>query len=134
MTASHDEELDIENSLGGADLTLRKSSLSWIKLETGPNQRSGRFGNDLNRRRLQLRYPRCFWRRTMQSPQAYRVDTSLGFKDIFTNGRGQVTFYLQDLEAGYSAPGLIATGRERTQYGGTADLPFTDRLSARRED
>jgi len=38
--------------------------------------------------------------------------------------------YLQDLEAGYSAPGL-ATVRDLTQYGGTAQLPVTDRLDAR---
>jgi lipopolysaccharide assembly outer membrane protein LptD (OstA) len=61
---------------------------------------------------------------------AYRVDASVGFKDFFENGRGRVTFYLQDLEAGYSAPGL-ATARDLTQYGGTAELPFTDRLGAR---
>ncbi|MFZ2157458.1 MAG: hypothetical protein WAV72_15250, partial [Bradyrhizobium sp.] len=61
---------------------------------------------------------------------AYRVDGSVGFKDIFQNGRGRVTFYWQDLEAGYSAPGQ-ATARDLTQYGGTAEMPFTDRLSAR---
>jgi lipopolysaccharide assembly outer membrane protein LptD (OstA) len=54
----------------------------------------------------------------------------LGLKDFFENGRGRMTFYLQDLEAGYSAPGLV-TARDLTQYGGTADLPLTDRLSAR---
>ena len=51
-------------------------------------------------------------------------------RTIFENGRGRVTFYLQDLGAGYSAPGLI-TARDLTQYGGTAELPFNDRLDAR---
>jgi hypothetical protein len=35
VTASRDEEADIENNLGGADLTLRKSSDSWLRLEAG---------------------------------------------------------------------------------------------------
>jgi hypothetical protein len=38
--------------------------------------------------------------------------------------------YLQELEAGYAAPGL-ATARDQTQYGGAAMLPLTDRLAAR---
>ena len=53
----------------------------------------------------------------------------MGLKDIFENARGKVTFYLQDLEAGYSAPG-VATARDLTEYGGTAEIPLTDRLSA----
>ena len=41
LTANRDEEEDIENSLGGADLTIRKSSGSWIKLETGRTKGPG---------------------------------------------------------------------------------------------
>ena len=129
VTASHDEELDTENSLGGADLTLRKSSASWIKLETGRTKGPGVMamtsidgGYNFNTQYV----PGA----NEVDSFAYRVDASLGFKDLFENGRGQVTFYLQDLEAGYSAPGLITT-LETTQYGGTADLPVTDRLNAR---
>jgi hypothetical protein len=61
---------------------------------------------------------------------AYRVDASVGLKDLFENGRGRATFYLQELGGGYSAPGL-ATARDLTQYGGTAEVPVTDRLNAR---
>jgi flagellar motor protein MotB len=128
VTASKDEEADIENSLGGADLTLRKSSASWLKLETGHTKGPGvlsttsidggfNFGTSDSLDNSEV------------DALAYRVDASLGFKDFFENGRGRVTFYLQDIEAGYSTPGL-ATARDLTQYGGTAELPFTDRLSA----
>jgi len=54
----------------------------------------------------------------------------VGFKDIFNNGRGRMTFYLQSLEAGYSAPGL-ATDRDLTQFGATFQMPVTDRLGLR---
>jgi flagellar motor protein MotB len=128
-TGSQEEEADIEKSLAGADLTLRKSSASWIKLEAGHTKGPGVFAaNSIDG---------GFGFGTADTPggsegeaAAYRVDASLGFKDLFENGRGRITFYLQDLEAGYSAPGL-ATARDLTQYGGTADMPFTDHLSAR---
>ncbi len=129
VTASREEEENIENSLAGADLTLRKSSASWLKLETGRTKGpgvlaassiDGGFGFGTTDSLAD----------TEVEAMSYRVDASLGFQDIFENGRGRVTFYLQDLEAGYSAPGL-ATARDLTQYGGTAEMPFTDHLSAR---
>ena len=128
LTASRDEVADIDNSLGGADLTLRKSAESWIKLEEGRTKGPGVAATTSGDGGFNFDTP--------ASPgdevdaDAYRVDASLGFADFFENGRGRVTFYLQDLEAGYSAPGL-ATDRDQTKYGGTAQLPVTDRLSAR---
>ena len=41
VTASREEEEDIENSVGGADLTLRKSEQSWLKVETGRSKGPG---------------------------------------------------------------------------------------------
>jgi flagellar motor protein MotB len=129
LTVNRDEEADIENSLGGADLTFRKSSGTWLKLETGRTKGPGlltmtsndggfNFGtlDSLNDSEVDA------W--------AYRIDASVGFKDFFENGRGKATFYLQDLEAGYSAPGKT-TAYDLTQYGGTADLPVTDHLGVR---
>ena len=128
-TVSRDEEADIENSLGGADLTLRKSSASWLKLEAGRTKGPGGLTEASNNGGFNF-VPQNPLGDSEVDAMAYRVDASLGFKDIFENGRGRVTFYLQDLEAGYSAPGL-ATARDTTLYGGTAEMPFTDHLSAR---
>ncbi len=129
MTVSQDEEADIENSLGGADLTLRQSSESWIRLETGRTKGPGLLTTTSNDGGFNFGTSDSFNNNEVEA-LAYRIDTSVGFNDLFENGRGRVTFYLQDLEAGYSAPGK-ATARDLTQYGGTAELPFTDRLSAR---
>jgi hypothetical protein len=129
VTASHDEELDTENSLGGADLILRKSSASWIKLETGRTKGPGVLAMTSTDGGYNFGTPDVSDDNDAESA-AYRVDASLGFKDLFEKGRGQVTFYLQDLEAGYSAPGLRAI-RDTTQYGGTADMPLTNRLNVR---
>ena len=127
VTASQDDEEDIENSLGGADLTLRKSAESWLKLETGRTKGPGMLATTSVDGGYTFGTSDTFDDSEVDA-SAYRVDASLGFKDFFENGRGHVTLYLQDLEAGYSAPSLTTT-RNLTQYGGTVELPFTDRLS-----
>jgi len=129
LTGSRDKQEDIENILGGADLTIRKSSESWLRLETGRTKGPGipsltspdggfSFGSSDS------------FDDSEAHAWAYRVDASLGFKDFFRNGRGRASFYMQNLEAGYSAPGL-STDRDLAQYGGTAELPISDSLSAR---
>jgi len=129
-TASREEEAGIENSLGGADLTLRKSSASWLKLEAGRTKGPGVPASTSINGGFGFDNTAGFLVDNDVEASAFRVDGSVGFKDIFENGRGRVTFYWQDLEAGYSAPGQ-ATVRDLTQYGGTAEMPFTERLSAR---
>ncbi|MDH3720184.1 MAG: OmpA family protein [Desulfobacteraceae bacterium] len=129
LTASQDEEEDIENKLGGADLTLRMSSATWLKLETGLTKGPGVPATTSMDGGYTFDTSDAFDDNEVEA-SAYRVDASLGLKDFFENGRGRMTFYLQDLEAGYSAPGVV-TARDLTQYGGTADLPLTERLSAR---
>ena len=129
VTASQDEEEDTENKLGGADLTLRMSSASWLKLETGLTKGPGVPATTSMDGGYTFGTSDPVGDNEVEA-SAYRVDASLGFKDVFENGRGRITFYLQDLEAGYSAPGLV-TARDLTKYGGTAELPLTDRLSAR---
>ncbi|MHC4157086.1 MAG: TonB-dependent receptor, partial [Planctomycetota bacterium] len=129
VTASQDEESDIENNLGGADLTLRKSSASWLKLETGRTRGPGVPATTSIDGGYNFGTSDAFNNSDVEA-SAYRVDASVGFKDFFEKGRSRFTFYIQDIEAGYSAPGLT-TARDLTQYGGTAELPFTDRLSAR---
>jgi hypothetical protein len=131
VTASHDEEEGIDNNLDAADVTLRKSSESWVRLEAGRTEGPGVFTTSSSIDggfNIDTTDPTA----GNEGVEAwgYRIDTSIGVKDFFANGRGRFTFYLQDLEAGYSAPGL-ATDRDLTQYGGTAVLPFSDRVNLR---
>jgi flagellar motor protein MotB len=129
-TASRDEhDDDAENKLGGADLTLRMSPASWLKLEAGLTKGSGAQAAASNDGGYDFdTYDASS--DTEDDALAYRIDGSLGFNDVFENGRGRVTFYLQDREAGYSAPGML-TPLDLTQYGGNVDMPFTERLNAR---
>jgi flagellar motor protein MotB len=129
VTASQDEEADTENNLGGADLTLRKSSESWLKLETGRTKGPGSLATTSDDGGYNFDTADSFGDNETNA-SAYRIDASLGLKDIVDNGRGRFTFYWQDLDAGYSAPGQT-TDWNLTQYGGTAELPFGDSFNAR---
>jgi flagellar motor protein MotB len=129
LTASRDEEADIESNLSGADLTLRKSSDSWLKVETGRSEGPGVVTSDSVDGGYDFTPGGSLIGSKTKAP-AYRVDASIKVSDFFDKGRGQATGYFQDLGAGYSAPGLT-TARDLTQYGGTATFPFTDRLGTR---
>ncbi len=129
VTVDRDKEEGVENSLAGADLTIRKSSESWLKLEAGRTKGPGPLRAASNNGGYNFGTLDFFNDNEVEA-SAYRIDTSVGLKDLFEKWRGKATFYLKHLEAGYSAPGE-ATARDLTQYGGTVDLPVTDRLGAR---
>ena len=126
VTGNRGNDAGIEESLVGADVTFRKSSGTWLKLETGRSQGSALFTTSS--------LDGGFNHGTIQTPadsssaaMAYRVDASLGLQDLNKNWRGRLTLYNQELGAGYSAPGLVAN-QDTSQIGGTAELPVTDRL------
>ncbi len=115
------------SNLGAADLTLRKSTNSWFKVQTGrsngllsPSLRSddGGFG-------FQSPDDQSF---TGKKAGAYRADLSVGLGDFFEGHDGRFTFYTQNLDAGYSAQGQ-STISDTQQYGGTFRMPVTSRLS-----
>jgi flagellar motor protein MotB len=129
LTADQDEAADEESTLTGADLTLRKSAATWLRLEAGrtkgpgvgaTSSLDGGFNFDAVDGMID----------NETDASAYRVDAGIGFQDLFAAGRGKVTFYVQDLEAGYSAPGLT-TDRDLSKYGATADVPVGDTLNIR---
>ncbi|MEJ2392821.1 MAG: OmpA family protein, partial [Gammaproteobacteria bacterium] len=98
VTADRNEEEDIENSLGGADVTIRKSPASWIRLETGRTKGPGVLTTASNDGGFNFS-PSDSMNNSDVDAWAYRVDGSVGLKDFFKNGRGKATFYFQDLEA-----------------------------------
>jgi flagellar motor protein MotB len=126
LTADSNEG-EAASNLGAADLTLRKSTNSWVKVQTGrsngllsPSLQSndGGFG-------FQGPDDTSF---TNKKAGAYRADLSVGLGDFFEGRNGRLTFYTQNLNAGYSAPGQT-TISDTQQYGGTFRMPVTSRLS-----
>jgi hypothetical protein len=127
VTASSNDSGTDGNSLRGADVMLRKSADSWVKLQGGKSNgldsssfysNNGGFGfTNYN--------PSAF---TNASADAYRADVSVGLSDLLAGSRGRLTYYTQHLDAGYSAPGFDTL--LPTDYsGGTLTLPVGDRWS-----
>jgi flagellar motor protein MotB len=118
---------DAKSNLGAADLIFRKSTDSWFKVQTARSQgllssslqsNDGGFG-------FQSQDVASF---TNKNAMAYRADLSVGLRDFFNSRDGRLTFYAQNLDAGYSAPGQ-ATIKNTEYYGGTFRMPVTSRLS-----
>lgn len=116
-----------DNDMLGADLTLRRSAETWLKVQSG--RTTGRASHSLFSTDGGFGFtgsdPAAF---DSAEASGYRADFSLGIGDVFKSGKGRVTLYTQAQDAGYSAPGL-ATLSDRTYYGGTLDLPIGDKLS-----
>ena len=129
LTGSRFEEAGSENTLQAADVTIRKSSESWLKLESGRSEGPGLLsttsmdGGFLFTPADPLGGPQT-------AALATRVDASIGLRDFMVEGKGRFTLYWQDVEAGYAAPGL-SSDHDVTNYGGTAMLPVSDRLGLR---
>jgi hypothetical protein len=127
VTASSNDAGVDGSSLKGADLTLRKSTDSWVKLQTGKSDglvSSSFYSNDGGFGFTSYN-PAAF---ANASADAYRADVSLGFADFLRGSRGRLTYYAQHLDAGYSAPGFDAL-TATDYYGGTFKLPIGDRWS-----
>lgn len=119
----NDEEKD---SLNAVDLTLRKTAVTWIKLEqaesvgfSGETSSSNDGGFTYNQVD-----PLLF---DTNKANASRLDASIGFKDIVENTKGKITLYAQELDAGYSAPGINALTATK-QSGALIDYPVIKNL------
>ncbi|HEX7079476.1 MAG TPA: OmpA family protein [Gammaproteobacteria bacterium] len=127
LTASSDRQDDGDSTLQAADVTLRLSSESWLKLQGGVSDgivstaelsTDGGFGfTGID--------PSAY---ADIDAEAYRADLSLATADLLDAGNGRLTLYIQDVEAGYSAPGLAVLADTRN-LGGTLSLPLFEDLS-----
>ena len=127
VTASKSDDAGASNSLKGTDLTVRKSAETWIKVEGATTEGMVSTATGSNDGGYSFQSIDS-WSGDSVTANGYRVDTSIGFKDFFDGAGGRLTLYTQNLEAGYSAPGLL-TATNTEQYGGTLQTPITDRMS-----
>ncbi len=127
VTSNVNEQDDTDSSLIAADLTLRWSSGSWLKVQQARSEglvslpvmsNDGGFefsGYD----------PGSF---VDAEAEANRADISISLGDFVSFSNGALSLYMQEADAGYSAPGLTALTDTRT-YGGSFTLPIADRFS-----
>jgi flagellar motor protein MotB len=127
LTSSQSEETGTKSGVNGTDLTLRKSAESWIKVETSKSKGPGTTSLTSSDAGFSFGTidPLADENTTAG---ASRVETSLGFKDVYEGANGKLTYYKQSLDAGFSAPGL-ATPTRTDQHGGTLQAPITQKLS-----
>jgi flagellar motor protein MotB len=128
LTANRNEEGDSDSALYGADMTLRKSSESWLKLQSGRSE--GLVSSSLRSDDGGFRFlgaPAPALGPADAEAGAYRAELSLGVADFLEGGRGRLSLYAQRLEAGYSAPGMGAL-TDTDQFGGTFSMPLAEWL------
>ena len=127
LTANSNDEGDSDSSLNAADLTLRMSADSWFKVQAG--QSEGLVSSTLLSDDGGYEFGGYDDAGFIDADAgAYRADLSFGLGDFIEGRSDRLTLYVQNLEAGYSAPGQT-TIKDTEYYGGTFSIPVTSRLS-----
>jgi flagellar motor protein MotB len=127
LTSNVNEQDDADSSLNAADLTLRWSAGSWLKLQQARSEglvslpvMSADGGFDFS-----SFDPSSF---VNAEAEAVRADISIDLGDFFEFTEGELSLYVQEADAGYSAPGLTAL-TDTENFGGAFKLPIGDRFS-----
>ena len=125
-TVSSQEEEANESNLNAIDLTIRKNAGTWLKIEAAQTEGTGSEslgssdgGFNFNELDTGLSAD--------TKASAYRLDSNVRFTDVLDGLRGNATFYVQEREAGYSAPGQL-TANDIQQFGGTVTMPITQSI------
>ena len=116
----------VGDSLSAADITLRKNTGTWLKLEQSSSTGQTSTTHVTNDGGYTFDTVDQLAGDNV-SATASRVDASVNFADVVEGIKGKATFYNQELKAGYSAPGL-STVSDTKQSGGTIEYPVMDNL------
>ncbi len=127
LTINENEQDGDDSSLNAADLTLRLAAESWVKVQQATSEglvslpvMSTDGGYEFN-----AYDPATFMN---AKADASRADISLRLGDVVDFMDARLTMYVQEVDAGYSAPGMTALTDTRT-YGGTFSMPVAERFS-----
>ncbi len=129
LTSNMNEENDIDSSMMGADLTLRWSAESWLKIQQATSEglvslpvvsTDGGFEFDAFD-------PAAF---ADVEADAQRVDLSVDLGDFVSFTDAELNLYVQEVDAGFSGPGLTSAV-DTENHGGALTVPIGDRFSLR---
>jgi len=126
LTLSSQKQDVEENKLNGVDLTLRKSAGTWVRLEAASSEGQGVSALNSNDGGFSF-YDLGNGLDPAAKSNAYRVEGSALVDEVFSGGKGTTTFYAQQSEAGFSAPGQL-TSTDLTLLGGRYNTALTKRL------
>ena len=130
VSGTQQDEEDNETSLQGVDLTLRKSAGSWLKVEVADSQGGNLDSTSSYDGGFSFNNSDFYGNQPVDpnaKAGASRVEGSLQLNDFFEGARGSGTFYHQEREAGFSAPGQLVNG-DTTQYGASVNVPIGTRF------
>jgi flagellar motor protein MotB len=127
VTSNVNEQDGADSSLQAADLTLKLGPDTWLKLQQARSEglvslpvRSDDGGFEfasLDGGSFQN-----------AKAEARRADLSFRLRDFVGEHDTRLTLYVQEVDAGYSAPGLTAL-TDAENYGGTLSVPVGERFS-----
>ena len=128
VTSNVNEQDGADSTLQAADFTFRLTSESWFKIQQATSEGllsmplfSNDGGYEFNS------YDATQF--TNAKADAGRADISLRLADVIDFGfDARMTLYVQEVDAGYSAPGLTALS-DTKNYGGTFSLPLAQRFT-----
>ena len=127
VTSNVNEQDDVDNSLNAVDLTLRLASQSWLKVQQARTE--GLVSMPLQSTDGGFEFvgydPASF---VNAIADARRADISLSSNDLLHYGNSQLTLYVQEVDAGFSAPGMTAL-TDTKNYGGSFNMPIGDVFS-----
>ena len=124
-TLSAQEQADQDSSLNGIDLTLRKSTGTWVRIEAASSEGAGSSALTSNDGGFSYDSINNGFDPDAKS-DAFRIEGSALIDELISGGRGTATFFAQQSEAGFSAPGQL-TATDLTLFGGRYSTPLTKR-------
>jgi flagellar motor protein MotB len=125
-TLSSQQQADEDSSLNGIDLTLRKTTGTWVRVEAANTEGEGSGSLSSGDGGFSF-YDNSAGLDPDASSNAYRIEGSALVDELISGGRGTATFYVQDSEAGFSAPGQL-TSTDLTLFGGRYNTALTKRF------
>ncbi len=124
-TLSAQQQADQDSSLNGIDLTLRKSTGTWVRIEAANSEGAGSGALNSNDGGFSFD-PLNNGNDPDAKSSAFRLEGSALIDELISGGRGTATFYAQQSEAGFSAPGQL-TATDLTLFGGRYNTSLTKR-------
>ena len=123
-TTDHNGQDNGNNSLNAADITVRLDAQSWLKVQQAKSE--GLVSMPLQSDDGGFEFvgydPASF---VNADAGASRADISLSSDELLNFGDSLLTLYVQQIDAGYSAPGLM-TLQDTKNYGGTFSMPIAE--------
>ena len=129
LTSENQESSGEQSNLNGVDVTWRLNAGTWIKLEQSTTEGQLSSASTSNDGGFEFNE---FTPLTGPNVEAdgQRIDVAIRLGDLIDEVEGNVTLYNQELDAGYSAPGLL-TNTDTSQSGFSLAMPIADNFNVR---